>query len=468
MKKKTSKKELAFQIFNTVLVIGILGFYLFRLVYYKKYFDDIYFNSRDTAGKLFADVIIASHDVSLTNNGLIKNEEEGTYAFKGDCKNNYVYYSNRLYRIMDVDAEGNVRIVSQLPVTASTMYDTVPFSQSGLCQWLNKTDEEHSGAFYDTLSAPSNFLIDTPVYENVVEDPAKPDYSRKSEDIVIRLLSLQDYSTMGGANSYLNSGSEFWLTNLGTENRHWFVDAQGNVALSGSKVELKGVRVVLTITRTVIAKGGVGTLEDPYILSESSPKTVRSLESGDVVRYSGYNWKVNSIENGNAILIMDGLVKQEDGQLVSIDYGSKNEYSAKNKGGALNYLNNNFLVTLNGYLTYLVENEWYYGAHEDVQGSYNPADNYAKSYKTYVSIPNNTFLFLDEQKDYFLNSMSASTDKLIYTVSSDGLLYADLLENQHHIRAVICMKGQTTLLSGSGTAEDPYIVETPAQPEVNN
>jgi hypothetical protein len=464
--KKTSKRERAFQIINTVLVVGILGFYLARLLYYKKYFDDIYFNSRDTAGKLFSDVIIASHDVSLTNNGLIKNDEDGSYAFKGDCSNNYVIYSNGVYRIMDVDAEGNVRIISQQPVTAGTMYDTVPFSQSGICQWLNKTDDEHSGAFYDTMNNPANFLIDSPVYENPVDDPAKPDYSRKTDEIVIRLLSLQDYSTLGGANSYLNNGSEFWLTNPDSNGRHWFVDSQGNVALSGSKVELKGIRVVLTITRTVIAKGGVGTKEDPYVLTENEPKTVRALESGSVISYSGYKWKVNSIVNGNAVLIMDGLVEQ-DGQPVVMEYGTKAEYTAKAKGGVLSYLNNTFLTSLNSYLTYLVENEWYYGAHEDVQGSYSPLDNYANTYKSYVSIPNNSYLFLADQKDYFLNTMSASTDKLIYTVSNDNLLYADLLENQHHIRAVICMNGQTRLLSGSGTPEDPYIVESPAQPEVN-
>jgi hypothetical protein len=163
---------------------------------------------------------------------------------------------------------------------------------------------------------------------------------------------------------------------------------------------------------------------------------------------------------------MDGLVEQ-DGQPVVMEYGTKAEYTAKAKGGVLSYLNNTFLTSLNSYLTYLVENEWYYGAHEDVQGSYSPLDNYANTYKSYVSIPNNSYLFLADQKDYFLNTMSASTDKLIYTVSNDNLLYADLLENQHHIRAVICMNGQTRLLSGSGTPEDPYIVESPAQPEVN-
>ena len=465
MKKRISKKELIFQIVNTVLVIGILGFYLARLFYYKKYFDDIYFNSRDTAGKLFSDVIIASHDVSLTNNGLIKNEEDQTYTFKGDCNNNYVIYSNRLYRIIDVDAEGNVRIVSQDPVTVSTMYDAVPFSRGSLCQWLNKGDQEHSGVFYDTLNTPVNFLIDTPVYENNVDDPAKPAYSQAVSDIVIRILSLQDYSAVGGANSYLNCGSSYWLSNMDSSGKHWFVDAEGNVALSGSKVEMKGVKVVLTITRTVIAAGGTGKADDPYVLSRNQPSTVRGLEAGSVISYSGYNWKVCSITNGNAVLLMDGVISEE-GQPVALSYGTKAEFNPTAKGSLASYLNNNFLASLNSYLNYLVETEWSFGMHEDVQSSYSQAENYVKTCKCYVSLPNNSYLFLGEQKDYFLNTMSASTDKLIYTVSSDLTLYADLLENTHYIRPVICMNGSVKLLSGSGTAEDPYVVETPST-EVN-
>ena len=465
MKKTTSKKELIFQIVNTVLVVGILGFYLARLVYYKKYFDDIYFNSRDTAGKLFSDVIIGSYDVSLTKDGLLKNDEDNTYAFRGECKNNYVIYSNRLYRIIDVDAEGNVRIVSQQPVTVSTMFETVPFSQGALCQWLNKTDEEHSGVFYDSLNTPVNFLIDTPVYENTVDDPSKPDYSQSVSDIVIRLLSLQDYSSAGGANSYLNCGSEFWLTNMDSSGKHWFVDAQGNVALSGNKVEMKGVKPVLTITRTVIAIGGTGKADDPYILSQNQASTVRALEPGSVISYSGYNWTVCAIENGNAVLMMDGVI-MENGSPLTMSYGSKAQFDPAAKGSLASYLNNNFLASLNSYLTYLVENEWDIGMHQDVQSSYAQSENYVKTCKCYVCLPNNSYLFLDDQNDYYLSTMSASTDKLIYTISSELKLYADLLENKHSIRPVICMNGSVKLLSGSGTAEDPFIVETPST-EVN-
>ncbi|MCF0111911.1 MAG: hypothetical protein HUJ58_08410 [Erysipelotrichaceae bacterium] len=458
MTKRKSRRvgpgQIAFMIINTVLVLAILGTYGYRLIHYKKVLEEKR-NNQVTQNSL-STIMIDKIDL-MDKSGLVDNGD-GTYTFNAGSVNNYITYSGRMFRAMGIDEFGSITMVSEETVTGFTLYGE-DFPSSRLYEWLHTTeDKEHSGVFQDTLESPYAVLMEQNYCADKIDDLSSICCDYPSEqNMLFRLLTLEDYKKYGGAKGYLNSGDCFWLASQNGTNDFWYVDDEGNISGTSNHIQTFGVKVVLKLQYQAKAEYGSGTAKDPYALTDmNGMETIADIYSGQYVQYGGSQWIVESMKDGNAILLLDGVLTNEDGTPYTRKYGSSSTYTTKE--GIGKYLNNTYLEKLPEYESYLVKNTWNLGSFSTL-GEYEYTNAFEKTVKAYVGLPNISNLYLDQYMNIFTSMYNKETDKLVYVLTEKGTWYATTLDVKYQIRPMICMKGDVVIVSGSGTATDPYVVE---------
>ena len=282
MKKKLSlSKENWFQIVNTIIVLAIMTFYFGRLFYYKEKMTITY---TDTTSDTLSHLLIARNDV-LKEDRLYQ-QQDGSYVFKGMVSDNYCLYENALYRIVGIDKDGNVKIVSDDCLTSLTLENDGTFEQSSIYKWLNKIPSDNlSGIYFTDLSNKSN-IVETKANLNIVDD-----INNYSSDLYLNckvtILSIEDYLLAGADKSYLVNGQSFWLSNCNSNYDYYYIDENGAIGTAYSTNQLSGVRAVLTLDSSLIALSGKGSKEDPYILyKKTTAENISFTKPGDYIIYS--------------------------------------------------------------------------------------------------------------------------------------------------------------------------------------
>ena len=105
------------------------------LYYYSKQNQKIKVES-----KLLATIIKKNNTPVTEGDGLYKDGQN--YLFKGKVENNYVMYSNMLWRVLKLNDDNTVRLISEDSQTNMIWGDESAYLSSSVYKWLNKNDEE--------------------------------------------------------------------------------------------------------------------------------------------------------------------------------------------------------------------------------------------------------------------------------------------------------------------------------------
>ena len=300
------------------------------------------------------------------------------------------------------------------------------------------------------------WLTESDLCADKISDTNNIGCSLKKEGYRIGLLSLDDYNRIGGADSYLNNGQSYWLMNQNEEGFYWYVLEDGNITAANRSSQFGWIRPVITIGYEMIVQDGDGSLEHPFTVEEPAVENAEDIRVGSYVSYGERTWHISNRDaEGNLEGMLEGYVMNGE-EPYTCQYGKTHDYNVKD--GVGKYLNNTYLKTLPDYKDYLVSKTWSYGAISDSK-NYDFRDNYTESVECYVMIPNSGSMYLNDYPDIFLSSMDADTHRLIYSFTADGILYADLLETPMKVRPVVCFQGSLKVASGTGTLEDPYVLE---------
>lgn len=445
---------------NSLVIIGIIGYYAERLFRYKNYFETIYNSSMYDS---FSKVLINNIDLLEEKNGLFENED-GTYTFRNQPTNNYVLFGNQLYRILGIDKDDMAILVSENAVTRMCIYEHDRFENTSLFHWLNPVDEiEHSGQAYNLISEFSGALFETGNRFQIFDDLSEITADiTEINGIKVSTLSAYDYLMAGGTDSFLNNGTDFWLSNCDSDYNYYYVDSNGALGIQNNKGNTHGVRIVIKLSFAVTAIEGKGTISNPYVLTETEVNKLSDVLYGSYVSYGNNTYRVISQENGCTELIMDGFVKEND-EPVLLQYGDSNQFTVEK--GLGKYLNTDFLDTLPDYQQYLVEREWTFGTFGDFQ-EFSYLKSYDESVYCYVFVPNQSMLYLNDYDDYYLSMAGYQEDTLVYTVKGNNM-YSDFVNEKHYVRPVICMKSDLYIVSGNGTEDSPFAVSLTESGDVN-
>ena len=187
-KRKVLKVTPVLEAINILILLIIAGFYTFRLV--KYYLRENGHKNEGTV--LLVDAIKKKQSYIDQTKGLVFNEEDNTYRYKGEVDDNYISYSGSIYRIISIDADGNVKAVSEDNVTLLYPGFNNGYEKSYVNKWLNESDVADSGVYEKTLVNSKSLLDDTSFCSDVIDDVTKITCDNVN-NYKITMLSLYDY-----------------------------------------------------------------------------------------------------------------------------------------------------------------------------------------------------------------------------------------------------------------------------------
>lgn len=383
-----------------------------------------------------------------------------TGVYTGSNPNNYIYFSGMLFRIVDADGD-NVRIVAE--------QDVSNVNYTAIDEWLEY--------YYDHIADESkkfvvkNKYCDMKTDDNNISSIDKCDsYTKEKEVSILSATDINQVTTEEG--NWLRPDSISWVRNekdnknaYTVRNRFYNTDAR---YMSFDQNYNFGVRPVLTIKGSTLIEDGDGTKENPYSIgdmeSAKAGDKLNTRHSGEFVSYSGMLWRIIDIDSDNTTKVIVNTTVYNGGErvLTSYDTDSKAKiYNPKERGNVGYFISNEAVQYFD--TDYFVSKEIEVPIYKNMirYGK----ESTTKKYKVKISAPNMYEMFSAfdynsvTMKSYWLiNSSKAQYTKA--SISDIGVaMYGALYDNvEYGVRPVGYLNKDCSIVSGTGTYEDPYII----------
>ena len=441
VKKRKKKRKLSIQkIFNIVSGVFIISCILFYGIRFIKLYKKNY-----TVDKVahIADTIKENNQESDKFKNI-----NGNFYFHGNDVNNYISYSNLLWRIIKVSSDGTVTIALDNSIT-SLAKGTLEFKDSNIYKWLNKTSNNNTGILEEALNNTEKYLTYTNTCIDNINDTKNITCKEKTEDTYITIPSLNDYVNTGSSESFLNNEEYYYLINKENEKNTWCVDKDGKISTSDG-TDIIGIKPVITIKSTVEISDGTGTKENPYTFEKE-----QSL-IGSYVKLGNDTWRIYQ-ENENQIKL------SLDNYLTINNEETKYKYSNDNyrhndtiNGSLAYYLNKTYLNSLN-YKNILEETSFSNGIYNNTN-SYDYTKVLEETINTKVTVLSIGDIILNSSNtNYYLSTGISKDSNMIYTMQNDFKVYTKVSTTNLKVVPVIAIK-KDLLTNGTGTKDSPYEV----------
>lgn len=448
MRKKLKKKQLLSKkefIFNfcSLIIIILIGFYYGGRSLY-------YYSKQNITLKKEANTL---NGLILNNNSVV-NEGEGLYLdldgyyFKGKVSNNYVKFGNRLFRIIRVNNDGSIKVITDDLVSTFMWGEDSNYQNSNLKVWLTKTDYQYSGVYYKTIPEIDKFLVKTKYRENVMEKK-KVSKVKETYSDYITTLEINDYVLANGQNSYLNIGKVYYLLGLNESKDNLFVDLDGSVQNTDG-LNLYGVRAVMTFKKNLEVKSGDGTKNNPFIIEQG--KDINYVDSYVLVGNEIY--RVYQESNGILRMHKYGYAMNDGKEIIRRYSNSTSLFDFKKKDNISYYLNTSYLDSLS-YKDYLLDSNFYTGE-IGAETDYDYKNIYNDSVSLKVGLLNIfDYVSSNNFSDYFVMNTISSIGGMQYSKYENGLVEeVEVLEMKHFIPVISVDSSYIT--SGTGEINNPY------------
>ena len=414
-------------------------------------------------GTRFAKLYLQNRKVEIAEkNSLVKvlkennetNEDfkavNGENYFTNKTANNYVLYSGILWRIIKLNSDNSLTIISDKAVTSLAYAKEMKFDESYIFNWLNKTDKEYSGIFESSVNSIDTYLQKVTSCTDTLDELSNNPCEKLNTDNYFTLLSVVDYLNIGSKDSYLANGEYFYLSNDNSEGKIWYVDDEGKASLNPGN-DIIGVRPVTNIKSNVDYVSGDGTKEKPYVL-EKEPGYL-----GSYVKLGNETWRVYQVNENDVRLMLNDYLKVNDNNL-KYRYSTTNSYHNDTAVGSIAYyLNHDFLDSLS-YKDKIKEVSW-------PNGYYNNSVKYDYTYSLKNTIQSKVALISigdinikPELNNYFTMTGASDKSSQVYIINEDKKLYIKQVGSELNVVPVISIE-KSLLTKGNGTSDSPYEME---------
>lgn len=391
--------------------------------------------------------------------------------FKGNISDNYVLFSGMLWRIIGINEDNSIKLI-----TASTVgnmnYNTSvgSFMDSDIKTWLNDY-------FYNHINKESKkYIVDSSWCNDTIADNElnKSECSSKTEKTKVGLLSIQEFnrSLENGSDTYLQSPYMFWMINRKDKEASWvnrndFIFAYDSNFLSFTSTTLLGVRPVINVSDDMAILSGDGTIDNPYRLNDyKAAKKQTKLNtriSGEYVAYSGYLFRIMEVDSdGTTKVVMDQTLQDNNDEiLIRYDNGDNDKiYNPKQKGNIGYQVVNRMTTYINTKL--FVSKEIGVPVYEK-RATFTA--NRIDKYKVKLSIPNAYEIFsaknssTDYSSYWFINS--SKVENLKYVMANAGSPYTQPLADytKAGVKLVAYFNKDVRITGGNGVRSNPYTIE---------
>jgi len=294
-----------------------------------------------------------------------------------DITNNYVKFSNRLWRIVGINSDGTIKLITESAMTFMPWDSTgnTDYATSEIREWLN---EEFLPTLNEDMIAETTYN-----YTGITNSFVVGDIEMLQDKV--GLLSAFDYLGVNSADlttgnfgymtdNYLINGQGWWLTTYSQEvGQIWGVTPKAFASVIGkvsvnyqTPTNYDGVRPVVNLLSTTNFIEGDGSKENPYVIEGEETKGeiyqyneklvtelsnlsepdlngtryVTGLVEDNYVQYSGKEWRIVALNGDGTVK----LVTQDALTSIEWDINGNNNYATSQMR---RWLNNEFLPTLN-------------------------------------------------------------------------------------------------------------------------
>ena len=381
-------------------------------------------------------------------NTLVKTDTNNTGVYKGNNVDNYIMFSGMLFRIVKVNDDDTVKIVSDSTISY--------IDYNNVDSWLNDY-------FYNHLSENSKKYIVKGKFcsDKVGSNPDKVTKCDNYKDANVGLLSVDEYNdSASGKNSYLYDSAVIWTGSAKDSKKAWAIQSSYS---SYSNGDSNAIRPVVNLIKDVEVKGGNGTVDNPYKIGDYSSKKkntkVNKLTTGEYISYGGFVWRfIEKNGNGSSKIIMNSVLRNND-QSVSMSYekAQNRRYNPKeneNLGYRINQRLGDYIKTTD-FVNFEIDVPLYKN-----KASYGKADE-TKKYSVKLAAPKMSEMFSgsNDGKSYWFRDSSKNKTR-VYMASNNGSVYntekLEIVETE--VKLVASLKKNMIVIDGKGTKNNPYTI----------
>ena len=403
---------------------------------------------------------------------LLETSSDGTYEYmggtylKGNQDSNYIWFDGFLWRIMGINEDGSIRMITEEMITVipwGAENTALDYDNSYVNDWLNNY-------FYSKLKDKDLLVNQTWCSETTTDSNSRRTTCANNLSKVqkpIGLLSLDEYNLVNSTSSYIYNLQSVWTSTPYNTSNEWGVGRVINDSNNNySVINTRGVRPIINVLFNITIVGGNGTLTDPYIIEETNNITGSLKDNsrvGEYVMYAGRNYRVVETSNHGTKLILDGYYdSNNDGVIEESDkmsYGTNCTLCTTiNEDSFINWISNNNETDKNK----LVRTTWYRG---DYWTDYN--------YKTNLESIGNSYdgkvglIRIGEVLSGYSPTIPRYSSQIYWSstpynnifswqIAEYGHLGANSISTMGKIRPVIMISPDVQITSGNGTFNEPF------------
>ena len=398
-------------------------------------------------------VLIREVKVVQKLNSTIKENLEGKKNFTSDPENNYIRLSNMLFRVYGLNSNNDVVIVADEDI-ANVNYTKID-------KWLDY--------YYNNLNDFTKKIIVENKYcnMNVTDETLNAtkcsSYTSKRK---IYIPSVVEINNAEGIYNFMKPNTYSWIANSKDKNTAYIVNNIDDYISYTSKYNY-GIRPMMTIKGDTLITGGDGSLENPYVFGDVKRAKGGSLlnqrYTGEYISIDGSVYRIIKTElDGTTKVISNFTVGGRNDVVTGANAGSKKiTYNPKDKASSAYFINNRVSE---------YENTKYFVKHDIKVPIYKKDIIYGEeiktnTYKVILSAPNMYEMFgakpSNEDTDSYWMINTSQADRTAGAVYDRGIAINGRVGDYErlHVRFVAFVKKDTTISSGEGTEEKPYIIK---------
>lgn len=239
-----------------------------------------------------------------------------TYYFRGNVTNNYVTFAGMTWRIVRINEDGTIRLISAL------QYDGGAYSGSANGSYESSSIKTKIDNWYNNLSTANQSLIATGVFCNDTTLTASSRLSSsptfvcptnaKTLNLKAGIISADELRYSGSAinangNTFINNGWT-WTMTMASSTRMYYIRDAGvwNDADGTITSRYRNYRYIINLNSDVTVTSGDGTSSNPFVVASNSLTSVSNTADYKVTQYfsaipnSGYEYESLSCTNSQS------------------------------------------------------------------------------------------------------------------------------------------------------------------------
>ena len=389
---------------------------------------------------------------------VVKNDTDDSNYYRGSNTNNYLIFSGMLFRIVNVNDDGSVVLISDSAITYLRFNHDV-YQNSNVDSWLNNIF--YNNIYNKEYLVDKNYCVGTVSSINDISNSCSNELISK-----VGLLSINEYnSTILNGETFLNTGGGYFALGhkLGEDN---YLAIPMDLKNGIESDILAPIRPVINLKSNLFISNGDGTASNPYKLYDYKYGKENDLLNtriiGEYVEYSGLKFRILGLDKNNnvKVIMSDPLMIQPNNTRITLKVSGNTKFNNKEKDNYGYILNNDYLDYID--TKYLVNMEYEIPIN-DSSLKYNEYKTekvngkilLSKTYELFSAIDNN---YNNRTSNYMYIDQSTSNDNIFVSTGGNTLAYEMFKDNfgSYDIKGVMTLKGNIKIASGKGTVNNPY------------